>query len=143
MEEEPIKYFSLPRPKYIRNPENVIPEPVELHKVKLRTNAENFRQKRVGGRRFTVDIASTEVDSALADIGQQKQLSRSISALNKPTHDDLKLVKRKKEAIIEEDESERPKGPEFIVNSMSEIKTIDISDGKVRLKFLASLTNRF
>lgn len=136
MHEEPIKYFSLPRPKYNRNPE-ILPEPVELPKVKLRVNAENFRQRRVGGRRFTVDVASADVENALADVGFKKPLSRSSSTLNKPIHDEAKLrtlpnVKfGKKESIMEEDESERPKGPEFIVNSNLKIKTFDISDNKV------------
>lgn len=134
MEEEPIKYFSLPRPKYNRN---AVAEVAEPPKVKLRANPENFRQRRVGGRRYTVDVTSTDVDIALADIGQHKQLSRSISTLNKPFHDEMKLKTLpnlrfgKKESIIEEDESDRPKGPEFIVNSNSEIKTLDISDSKV------------
>lgn len=132
-----MKYFSLPRPKYSRKPEVTIPETVEIPKVKFRQNPENIRQRRVGGRRFTVDISTTDVDCALADIVQQKQLSRSISALNKPIHDDMNMKtlpfmkQTKKEPIIEEDESERPKGPEFIVNSVSEIKTIDISENKV------------
>lgn len=136
MEEEPIKYFSLPRPKYNRNPEKVA-EIVEPLKVKYRENAENFRQRRVGGRRYTVDVTSTDVEIALADIGQQKQLSRSISTLNKPLYDDLKLRTlpnmkfTKKESIMEEDESDKPNGPEFIVNSNFEIKTLDISDSKV------------
>lgn len=134
MEEEPIKYFSLPRPKYNRNPEIINPEPVEMPKVKYRTNAENFRQRRVGGRRYTVDVTSTDVETALADIGHTKQISRSISALNKPNYDDMKVkfFANKKESIMEEDESEKPKGPEFIVNSNSEVKSLDISDNKVR-----------
>lgn len=135
MEEEPVKYFSLPRPKYNRNPEVKVPEPVELPKVKLRVNADNFRQRRVGGRRFTVDVSSTDVDTALADVGLHRQLSRSISTLNKPLYDEMKLKAQpqlKKESIMEEDESERPKGPEFIVNSVSEIKVLDISDNKVK-----------
>lgn len=134
MEEEPIKYFSLPRPKYNRNPEIKIAQPVEIPKIKYRTNAENFRQRRVGGRRFTVDVTSTDVDAALTDIAQHKQLSRSISTLSKPLFDDVKLpsmIFTKKESIMEEDEGERPKGPEFIVNSNSDIKTLDISDNKV------------
>lgn len=142
MEEEPVKYFSLPRPKYNRNVESKLVEADEVPKVKYRTNAENFRQRRVGGRRFTVDVTSTDVESALADIGHQKKLSRSISTLNKPAIDDLKFSvaprHMKKESIMEEDETEKPKGPEFIVNSNSEIKTLDISDSKVKIiaKFL-------
>jgi hypothetical protein len=136
MQEEPMKYFSLPRPKYNRNNENVVIEPVEIPKVKLRANAENFRQRRVGGRRFTVDVASADVENALADIGPQKKLSRSISTLNKQNFDDLKVRTlpkvMKKESIMEEDEIEGPKGPEFIVNSHSESKVLDISDNKVR-----------
>lgn len=137
MEEEPAKYFSLPRPKYNRNADKILPEPIELPKVKYRANAETFRQRRVGGRRFTVDVASADVDTALADIVHQKPLSRSISTLNRPNYEELKLKSlprhAKKESIIEEDESERPKGPEFIVNSITEIKTIDISDNKVSI----------
>lgn len=133
MEEEPVKYFSLPRPKYNRKPEKTIAE--EPPKVKLRANAENFRQRRVGGRRFTVDVAATDVDLAINDVGLHRQLSRSISALNRPTTGDFhsKVVPRcnQKESIIEEDESERPKGPEFIVNSIAEVKVIDICDNKV------------
>jgi hypothetical protein len=138
MHEEPVKYFSLPRPKYNRHAE-IIPEAVELQKVKLRTNAENFRQRRVGGRRFTVDVASADVENALSDVGFKTPLSRSISTLNKPTLDEMKLKTLpnlkfgKKESIMEEDESERPKGPEFIVNSNLEIKTFDISDNKVKI----------
>lgn len=134
MEEEPVKYFSLPRPKYNPNPDSKIADPVELSKIKYRTNAENFRQRRFGGRRFTVDVTSTEVETALADIGKQKSLSRSVSSLNKPSHNEMKLngLSNKKLTITEEDESEQPKGPEFIVNSVSETKTIDISDNKVR-----------
>lgn len=134
MEEEPVKYFSLPRPKYNRNAEVKVSEPVELPKVKLRVDAENFRQRRVGGRRFTVDVTSTDVETALAEVGLHRQLSRSISTLNRPLNDEMKLKVKphaKKESIMEEDENERPKGPEFIINSMSEIKTIDISDNKV------------
>lgn len=137
MEEEPIKYFSLPRPKYNRNPEAI--ESVEISKVKYRTNAENFRQRRVGGRRFTVDIASTDIEIALGDMVQQKHLSRSISTLNRLSYDDMKLKTLPnmklgtKQSIMEEDEGERPKGPEFIINSNSEIKTLDISDNKVRV----------
>lgn len=133
MEEEPVKYFSLPRPKYNRKPEKTIAE--EPPKVKLRVNAEHFRQRRVGGRRFTVDVAATDVDMAFGDVGLHRQLSRSISALNRPVAGDFhaKLVPRgnQKESIIEEDESERPKGPEFIVNSIAEVKVIDICDNKV------------
>lgn len=134
MEEEPVKYFSLPRPKYNRNPEVKAPEPVEVPTVKFRVNAENFRQRRVGGRRFTVDVTSTDVETALAEVGVPRKLSRSISTLNKPLYDEMKLQAphMKKESIMEEDENERPKGPEFIVNSMSEIKTLDISDNKVK-----------
>lgn len=131
-----MKYFSLPRPKYNRNPEVKVPELVELPKVKLRVNADNFRQRRVGGRRFTVDVSSTDVDTALADVGLHRQLSRSISTLNKPLYDEMKLKAQphlKKESIMEEDENERPKGPEFIVNSVSEIKLLDISDNKVKV----------
>jgi hypothetical protein len=109
---------------------------VELPKVKLRTNAENFRQRRVGGRRYTVDVTSADVDTALADVAVRKSLSRSSSTLNKPIHDDMKVRTlpkfSTKESIMEEDESEKPKGPEFIVNSTREIKTIDISDSKVK-----------
>lgn len=135
MEEEPVKYFSLPRPKYNRKPEKTIAE--EPPKVKLRANAENFRQRRVGGRRFTVDIAATDVDMALSDGLLHRQVSRSISALNRPATVDFnaKPLQRanqlEKQSIIEEDESERPKGPEFILNSISEVKVIDISDNKV------------
>lgn len=135
MEEEPVKYFSLPRPKYNRNPEKIIPEPVELSKIKYRTNAENFRQKRVGGRRFTVDIAVSDVETALADVGHQRKISRSITTLNKAHHEEFNvktiLKQMKKQPIMEEDEVERPKGPEFIVNSTAEIINADISDNKV------------
>lgn len=133
MEEEPVKYFSLPRPKYNRNPENRNVETAEPLKVKLRTNAENFRQRRVGGRRFTVDVTSTDVETALADIGQQKSLSSSVSALNKLRSNEMKLknLPNKKLTISEEDENEQPKGPEFIANSVSEVKTVDITDAKV------------
>lgn len=137
-----MKYFSLPRPKYNRRPESANSEPVEIPKVKYRANAENFRQRRVGGRRFTVDVASSDVETALADMGLQKPLSRSISTLNKPIYDDLKLrtlpnlKHSQKESIMEEDEVEKPKGPEFIVNSVSEIKTLDISDLKVGTQLL-------
>ncbi|CRK95274.1 CLUMA_CG008699, isoform A [Clunio marinus] len=142
MNEEPVKYFSLPRPKYNRKSENI---PVEIPKIKYRSNAEVFRQRRVGGRRFTVDITSSEVDTALADVGQQKPLSRSISNLNKPKYDEMNfktlpnMKLAKKESIIEEDESDRPKGPEFIVNSTAEIKTIDISDMKCASKGIVSV----
>lgn len=133
MEEEPVKYFSLPRPKYNRNSECNFPESVELSKLKYRANAENFRQRRVGGRRFTVDVTTNDVEIALADVGQQKSLSRSVSALNKPNYEaKLKSLSNKKLTIKEEDENESPKGPEFIVNSVSEIKTMDISNNKVR-----------
>lgn len=135
MEEEPVKYFSLPRPKYNRKPEKTIAE--EPPKVKLRANAENFRQRRVGGRRFTVDVAATDVDMALSDVGSHRKISRSISALNRPVTGDFnakslpRVTQLDKDPIIEEDEGERPKGPEFILNSVSEVKVIDISDNKV------------
>lgn len=137
MEEEPVKYFSLPRPKYNRNPDQIVPDPVELVKVKYRANAENFRQKRVGGRRFTVDVTSNDVETALSDVGQQKKISRSISTLNKPVYDEIKIrtltlpKQAKKQPIIEEDENEGPKGPEFIVNSTADVMTVDIGDNKV------------
>ena len=133
MEEEPVKYFSLPRPKYNRNPETKITEGVDVSKVKYGTNAENFRQRRVGGRRFTVDVTSADVEIALTDIGQQKSLSRSVNALNKPNYEmKVKSLPNKKLTIKEEDESEQPKGPEFIVNSVSEVKILDITGNKVR-----------
>lgn len=135
MEEEPVKYFSLPRPKYSRNPEKIVPQVIDLPKVKYRTNAEQFRQKRVGGRRFTVDVTSNEVETALVDVVHQKKVSRSISTLNKPIFGgeiNLRQVPKpmKSRTIMEEDE--RPKGPEFIVNSTAETMNIDISDNKVQ-----------
>lgn len=135
MEEEPVKYFSLPRPKYSRNPDKIIPELVELSKVKYRANAENFRQKRVGGRRFTVDVTANDVETALSDVGQQRKISRSSSTLNKH-YDEIKIrtlpKQAKKQSIMEEDENEVPKGPEFIVNSTVDAISIDIGDNKVK-----------
>lgn len=130
--DEQTKYFSLPRPKYIRNHENAtIAESVEVANVKLRANPENFKQRRVGGRRNTVDVSSSDVENAL---GIRKSLSRSASALNRPFQDDFRMKNhvKKSDLILEETEDDdRQKGPEFIINSKEESKVLDISDPKV------------
>lgn len=129
---EAKKYFSLPRPKYVKHNENVVIEQFELPKVKLRENAENFRQRRVGGRRNTVDVSSSDVGNAL---GIRKTISRSVSALNRPSSNDeiqFKSVGKQPDLVSEETEEDRkPKGPEFIINSRDKPKILDISDPKV------------
>jgi hypothetical protein len=135
LEGEPTKYFSLPRPKYIRSHENISTDNiVELPIVKLRENPDNFRQRRVGGRRNTVDVSSSDVENAL---GVRKSLSRSASTLTRPFYDDFRMKNnvvnaKKPDLILEEtEEDEKQKGPEFIINSKEESKVLDISDPKV------------
>lgn len=132
---EATKYFSLPRPKYLKQNENVVVEQFELPKVKLRENADNFRQRRVGGRRNTVDVSSSDVGNAL---GIRKTLSRSVSALNRPfNNNEIKFKpvgnSKQRDLILEEieDGENRPKGPEFIIYSRDKPKILDISDPKV------------
>lgn len=122
---ESAKFFSLPRPKYNPNPE-AIPE-----RPKPRSEIENRRETR-GGRRFTVDVNSNDVASALADIGVK---SRSSNNLNAIFEGDLKVstlpnMKIKKE-VREEDSMDFRNGPEFIVNSGSSIRAVDLTNNKV------------
>lgn len=126
MELESAKFFSLPRPKYNPKPE-VIPE----QHLKPKSDIENKRETR-GGRRFTVDVNSNDVASALADIGIK---SRSSNNLNAIYEGDLKVstlpnMKIKRETR-EEDEIEVRNGPEFIMNSGLSEKKVDITNNKV------------
>jgi len=120
MLEEPIKYFSLPRPKY--NPNGIDKAPalqptppaaIEVSKVKRRVDAENIRQKRVGGRRFTVtDVASNDIKTALADLGIKK-FFRSSSELHHSLEDEMKLrtlPNMKRKEVIPEEEDDGVKG---------------------------------
>lgn len=127
---DPTKFFSLPRPKYSRIQEDVAIEQFELPKVKLRDNAENFRQRRVGGRRNTVDVSASDVENAL---GIRKALSRSASALHRPTNssDEIRFKPRMNTKTMEDDDDARVRGPEFIINSRDKPKIVDISDPKV------------
>jgi hypothetical protein len=127
---EASKFFSLPRPKYNPKPE-VAPPP-----VKMRATADENRGAR-GGRRFTVDVSSNEVAIALADIGIKRAavVSRSHTNLTVISENEMKIstlpnMKRKKELPIES--SRELSGPEFIVQSQSHAKLIDITDSKVR-----------
>lgn len=130
---EANKYFSLPRPKYIPKPELTAPPPA----VKMRVTADENRGAR-GGRRFTVDVSSKDVASALADIGIVKRaiVSRSHTNLNAISENEMKIstlpnMKIKKELPKESDEKRKLSGPEFIAHSQTHAKLIDITDSKV------------
>lgn len=141
MDIEAFKYFSLPRPKYnsvsMSNiPEITQPSP-DYIKPKLREPAENQQNPR-GGRRFTVDVSSSDVATALADIGITKRtMSRSNSNLNAIYEGEMKIstlpnMKIKRDNMLKQtNEKKELSGPEFIVNSNTETKVLDITDNKV------------
>ncbi|KAG5673931.1 hypothetical protein PVAND_003932 [Polypedilum vanderplanki] len=124
---EANKYFSLPRPKYSPKPENVA-----IPTVKMRTTADENRAAR-GGRRFTVDVSSNDVATALADIGIKRSVvSRSHTHLNAISESEMKIstlpnMKIKKELPKKKKELT---GPEFIIHSQTHAKLIDITDSK-------------
>lgn len=91
-----------------------------------------------GGRRFTVDVSSNDVATALADIGITKRtVSRSNSNLNAIYEGEMRIstlpnMKIKRENVIKQNnERNQLSGPEFIVDSNTESKVIDITDNKV------------
>jgi hypothetical protein len=124
---ESNKYFSLPRPKYNPKANSIASEIYEKPKTRAAV-VENRR----GGRRFTVDIASNDVATALADIGIK---SRSNTHLNAIYESEMKIstlpnMKLKKEAAKSDGENQLM-GPEFIINANSIANVIDITDNKV------------
>lgn len=130
---EPNKYFSLPRPKYNAKAEVISPD---YEKPKLRVASEAAIEARRGGRRFTVDVASNDVATALADIGIK---SRSNTHLNAIYESDMKIstlpnMKLRKEVARECNNNDKREllGPEFIINSNTIANVIDLTDHKVR-----------
>lgn len=139
---EENKFFSLPRPKYTSIPEKiqlVAPAPME---AKVKRKMDNYRQKRVGGRRFTVDVSANDISNAISQNEKRKIISRSSNHLNVVMEgDEMKLrtlpnMKLSKKMEIDEDDEVRAQGPEFIVNATSEAKVLNISDSKVRNKLI-------
>lgn len=130
---EPNKYFSLPRPKYNPKPEVV--------QAKMRTLSAVDENRARGGRRFTVDVSSNDVATALADIGIKRAavMSRSNTHLNAIYEDEMRIstlpnMKLKKELPKGDVAHEKRElsGPEFIENSSTQAKVLDITDNKVR-----------
>lgn len=135
---EENKFFSLPRPKYTLIPEKtqiLAPPPME---AKVKRKMDNYRQKRVGGRRYTVDVSANDISNALTQHEKRKIISKSSNHLNAVMEgDEMKLrtlpnMKLTKKITVDDDDEERAQGPEFIVNATTEPKMIDISDSKVR-----------
>lgn len=106
-------------------------------KPKLRELAENHQNPR-GGRRFTVDVSSSDVATAMAEIGITKRtMSRSNSNINAIYEGEMKIstlpnMKIKRDnALKHSNEKKELSGPEFVVDSNTETKVLDITDNKV------------
>lgn len=123
LELESTKFFSLPRPKYNPKPAEVVCQQPEMKHRSVET-AENRR----GGRRFTVDVNSNDVANALADIGVKSRSSNNLNAIQEGDMKISTLPNMKLKGC----EGATKNGPEFITNSSSRTKVIDLTSNKVK-----------
>jgi hypothetical protein len=125
LELESAKFFSLPRPKYNPKPEVVC----QQKEIRLKSSSQNAAENRRGGRRFTVDVNSNDVANALADIGVKSRSSNNLNAIQEGGDFKISTLPNMK---LKSGEDLTRNGPEFIANSNSKAKAIDITNNKVK-----------